>query len=423
MKAAGPTRSDSPRASRRTRWLVHVAVGGVLAVTGTTWALAAQARTPEQLAADAAAPPRSRITVPVKVETLVRSVAVECTVQPSTVVPVPVPAGEAAEGAQGAPVVTGLPLGQGRTVAEGKVVAEISGRPVIALAGKLPAYRDLTPGATGPDVAQLQRALARIRLLGPGPASRVFDTTTQRALAHLYRTRGYPAPHRADDRDETTTARDELLFVPRLPGRMGAVTSVVGGPARSTDLSVEAGERALRCPVPDEGALRQIRPGAAASVVAPDGSTGRGRVEPFVGGSERASAPSAQVAPSPVPSESPTETGEDEDRTEDDGDAGTTGPQIVVRTPKEPSQHGSYRVRVEVGKAPGRGPVVPSSALWSRPGGRTIVKVVRAGAEREVQVVPVFEAEGEVSVRDPRGVLHEGDKVVVSDRSRQDGSP
>ncbi|QEU96231.1 hypothetical protein [Streptomyces kanamyceticus] len=401
---------------RRTRWLAYTAVGAVLAVTGTTWALAAQARTPAQLAADASAPPKSRITVPVKVETLVRSVAVECTVKPSTVLPVPIPAGESSGGPEGDAVVTALPLARGREVAEGKVVAEISGRPVIALAGRLPAYRDLTPGATGPDVAQLQRALVRIGLLEPGTPSRVFDTRTQRALAGLYRDRGYPAPHGKDDTDEAVAARGELLFVPRLPGRMGTVSSVVGGPARPGELTVEAGQRALHCPVQDDGAARKIRSGATATVVAPDGSTARGRVEPVPGG--------AAAAPSPGPSESPSEGASEEasEGAEDKGDAGTSDPEIVVRTPKEPTLKGSYQVRVEVDKAPARGPVVPSSALWSRPGGTTVVKVVRGGTEREIRVVPVFEVEGEAAVRDPRGALRAGDKVVVSDVSGQGGS-
>ncbi|MGW2228502.1 hypothetical protein, partial [Streptomyces formicae] len=414
---AGASGADAPRARRRTRWLGYLAVGAVLAVTGTTWALAAQARTPAQLAADASAPPKSLITVPVKFETLVRSVALECTVKPSTVLPVPVPAGESSGGSESDPVVTALPLAQGREVTEGAVVAEISGRPVIALAGRLPAYRDLTPGATGPDVAQLQRALVRLKLLEPGAHRRVFDTTTQRALAALYRARGYPAPHRGDDADEAVAARGELLFVPRLPGRMGTVSPVIGGPARPGELTVEAGQRALHCPLQDDGAARKIRPGAAATVVAPDGSTARGRVEPASGGAAAASGNPAREGPSPDPSESPSESAEDKG-----GDAGESDPEIVVRTPKEPARRGSYQARVEMDKAPARGPVVPSSALWSRPGGTTVVKVLRRGTEREVRVVPVFEVEGEAAVRDPRGALRAGDKVVVSDVSGRGGS-
>jgi len=88
-------------------------------------------------------------------------------------------------------VVTGLSVKPGDRVAAGRAVAVVSGRPVIALAGKLPAYRDLTPGMVGPDVHQLRQALADIGLLTTHDRRDWFGPSTQSAVAALYARVGF----------------------------------------------------------------------------------------------------------------------------------------------------------------------------------------------------------------------------------------
>lgn len=104
--------------------------------------------------------------------------------------------------------MTKLPLKAGDTVAAGQLLAEVSGRPVFALKGTLPVYRDLRPGATGDDVAQLQQAL---RALGHGTgadAKGVFGAGTKAALTARYRAIGYdPLPAVADGGDAVKAAR------------------------------------------------------------------------------------------------------------------------------------------------------------------------------------------------------------------------
>jgi len=86
-----------------------------------------------------------------------------------------------------------MPEKAGDRVRPGDVVAEIDGRPVILLRGRLPAYRNLHEGDHGPDVAQLQR-----NLVSSGYAdfdARGVSARAQRSpLLLFYRHLGYEAP-------------------------------------------------------------------------------------------------------------------------------------------------------------------------------------------------------------------------------------
>lgn len=62
-------------------------------------------------------------------------------------------------GSQG--TVTGVSVGDGGAVSEGSRLYAVDERPVVVASGSIPAYRDLTSGDRGRDVAQLQRFLAR----------------------------------------------------------------------------------------------------------------------------------------------------------------------------------------------------------------------------------------------------------------------
>jgi len=59
------------------------------------------------------------------------------------------------------------------------VAFTVSGRPALVLQGAVPAYRDITPGAVGDDVRQLQAALGRLGF--PARPHRMASTTTARA--------------------------------------------------------------------------------------------------------------------------------------------------------------------------------------------------------------------------------------------------
>lgn len=102
---------------------------------------------------------------------------------------------EAAEGqtvkipvAQGASVVTALGVNSGETLTSGSVLTWVNGRPVIALRGPFPLYRDLKEGDKGADVTMIQQAL---RDLGydilPGSD---FGPYTAACLRDLYKSVG-----------------------------------------------------------------------------------------------------------------------------------------------------------------------------------------------------------------------------------------
>jgi len=70
--------------------------------------------------------------------------------------------GAASGGSGSAVYISKLDVAAGDTISSGRQLAEIDGQPLFALTGAVPAWRDLTPGETGPDVAELQQALAAL---------------------------------------------------------------------------------------------------------------------------------------------------------------------------------------------------------------------------------------------------------------------
>lgn len=96
------------------------------------------------------------------------------------------------EGA-GVAVVTGAAVVPGDAVGSGQVIAEISGRPVIALSLPFRLYRDLSPGMYGRDVGALQSALTELGLY-QGSADQTYGAQTAAAVRALYARIGWSAP-------------------------------------------------------------------------------------------------------------------------------------------------------------------------------------------------------------------------------------
>ncbi|WP_083371581.1 peptidoglycan-binding protein [Paraoerskovia marina] len=96
------------------------------------------------------------------------------------------------------PVVTSQLLEPGDDVTSGSVIAEISGRPVIALALPFMLYRDLAPGAEGADVRVVQDVLATLGHYD-GAVDGKYGGQTSAAVDRLYAAAGYPAPSPGPD--------------------------------------------------------------------------------------------------------------------------------------------------------------------------------------------------------------------------------
>ncbi|MEU1480858.1 hypothetical protein [Streptomyces sp. NPDC005760] len=122
--------------------------------------------------AEADPPQQGVLTAPVENRVLKDSVIIRGTVVAGQSVDV-APSGSGGEATTSA-VVTKAPKAVGTEIKAGQVLVEISGHPVFALKGRVPVYRDLKPGSTGDDVAQLQSALGA---LGHGTGSGARGTS------------------------------------------------------------------------------------------------------------------------------------------------------------------------------------------------------------------------------------------------------
>ncbi|GAA1538824.1 hypothetical protein GCM10009730_55010 [Streptomyces albidochromogenes] len=181
----GGNGGDGVRIRRRSLALIAV---GAVALTGAGFGASLLIKSPAQAAADSRPPAPSVITTLVEYRALTSSMVLRGTVVAGQSVEI-TPGGGAADG--GSPTVSKLPLKAGDEVRAGRLLVEISGRPVIALQGTVPLYRDLKPGAQGSDVAQLQDALQRLgHSTSPDNRGR-FGEGTKAAVTKLYDAAGY----------------------------------------------------------------------------------------------------------------------------------------------------------------------------------------------------------------------------------------
>jgi peptidoglycan hydrolase-like protein with peptidoglycan-binding domain len=165
-------------------------------------------RSPQQALADVRAPEPTTLTVEVERRVLRDTVVLRGEVGAAGTFQV-TPAPRNADRV----VVSMIRVRPGQRVAPGRVLLEVAGRPLVALPGALPAFRDLRPGSTGKDVRQLQRALRSLGLRTDDPAG-VLGPGTKQALTRFYDGLGYPVP--VDGDPATLTAgRDRVRAAER----------------------------------------------------------------------------------------------------------------------------------------------------------------------------------------------------------------
>ncbi|MEK7425621.1 MAG: hypothetical protein AAB131_17480 [Actinomycetota bacterium] len=154
------------------------------------------------------------------------------------------------------PVVTGVFVEPGDVVVEGERVVEVSGRPVFAFSGAVPAFREMVPGASGVDVRQLQDGL--VRLGCPAETDGVFGQATKLCVAALYLDLGYEpllsSPTEAVDfAAARATASDTQAAVDAAEVSLDAAGK---GAAESTVLDAKAVVDAARRRLDDANAAR-----------------------------------------------------------------------------------------------------------------------------------------------------------------------
>lgn len=163
--------------------LVMIAAVGIAA-----FLVGSSLRSPAQEAAKARAPRPSVVTVPVSYERARTQVVLRATLAESATTDVGVPTDLTGT----LPVVSALDKSPGDEVLNGSFIAAVAGRPVIALAGRVPAYADMQVGAVGVNVAELQGDLVALGYgIGTDRAG-VYEPGTASAVAGLYRSTSYP---------------------------------------------------------------------------------------------------------------------------------------------------------------------------------------------------------------------------------------
>lgn len=117
-------------------------------------------------------------------------------------------------------VLTSLEVADGDTVGVGDRVFSVELRPVVAAVGEVPAFRDLSQGARGADVAQVQQLLIDTGFVA-GSADGVFGPATTRAVRAWQASLGL-------ERDGVVRAGD-VVFAARLPARVRVAEDVAVG--------------------------------------------------------------------------------------------------------------------------------------------------------------------------------------------------
>lgn len=276
-------------------------------------------------------------------------------------------------------MVTGTPLEVGAAVDTGQVLVEVSGRPVFALLGAFPAYRDFSPGAEGRDVAQLRQALG-VDAPGGNKRSAVFDGSTQKAVNRLYEKSGYPAP-------SSGLPASDVEFLPSFPLTVTSVDAPVGTKTPKSILSVSGGPLQVEMAA-DATTAGLFTPGRAVGL--------QMGTQTFTGTVDRLTSaePSAEQ-----------------------GDTQSTN-QVLISlrsTPTNAAPGAMVSVNVERGRSEA-GLVVPSSAVWTATDGVTHLRVVSSSGEIDVPVKVTFSALGRCAVvaagEGPQ--LSVGERVIVS---------
>ena len=195
-----------PPSVRKRRRLLIETLAAALLVTLAGLGAARLIKSPGQALADAAPPAPSVITAKVERRVLVDTVVLRGLVSAEQTVEVTPQVGTE----DAAPVVTAVRVKPGDPVRAGDVLIEVSGRPVFALPGRIPVYRDLRPGSEGADVRQLQAAL-RAQGFGSGDLAGTYGEGTEAAVRSFYAAAGYePLPASEEDDELLEQAQDAV---------------------------------------------------------------------------------------------------------------------------------------------------------------------------------------------------------------------
>ncbi len=281
-------------------------------------------------------------------------------------------------------IYTKLPS-SGDQVECGGVLYRVNNQPVVLLCGTTPAYRSLSRGASGPDVAELNANLVDLGYATRAqlnPSSDSFSAATAAALRRLQAKLG--------EGQTGSLTLGRAVFLPERV-RIARVSGELGASARPGAQVLSATSNTLEVQLSlDPSQQGAVQKGDRAQITLPGNTTVTGRVE-WLG----------RVAQVPAGQNSSAE--------------GATIPVYIGLS--EPGQaHGLDQAPVQVNittRGVNDALNVPVTAIVGRSGGGFAVEALRADGQRELIPVKLglFDsAGGRVQVE---GDLHVGERVVV----------
>ena len=300
---------------------------------------------------------------------------------------------------------TELP-GLGRVISQGHVLYRVNDRPVVLLRGSTPAYRTLSAGVSGPDVAELNADLVALGYATRAqlhPRSAFFGAATTTAVEKLQAALGVAR--------NGSLALGQVVFEPTAV-RVTSVSAQLGGRTQPGETVMQATSTARLVKIALAASQQtEVAVGNKVTITLPNNQTTPGVVSSVAtvatcpsssgpgGSSSSAAAPGADSCSS--------------------GGSGSGTPTIDVEvTPSDPAATGRWdQAPVQVGITTATVPnalVVPVAALLARSGGGYAVEVV--GARARNHLVPVSlglfdDADGLVQVT--ASALAAGQEVVV----------
>lgn len=377
---------------RRRRVLVLVITAlAVLAAVGELL-LTSQIKSPAEQAAQTRPPAATQLTATVQRTVLTRTVLAQGAVgAPKEFTPAQV--GGSGGGQDVQQIVTHVFCRKGSLAGQGSVLLEVAGQPYFVLQGTVPAYRDLAPGETGEDVAQLQQDLIS---LGYGTGSDTlgsYGPGTAAAVSAYYQAHGYAAPVvTAGTRKHPVRLAfvplGDFSFVPSLPATVIKVGATVGKAPASGALTLALGSPKLTGQLsPSTAGL--VRPGMRVTITDSGGGPVRHGQVAWV---SHSTASKASIS------------------------GGLYVKMGIALNRPLPMSLVGQDVSLAIGAARSPGPVlaVPEAAVFAAADGQTYVSKVSGGHTFRVPVRVGMTGSGLLQVTpDQPGALAAGDQVVT----------
>jgi peptidoglycan hydrolase-like protein with peptidoglycan-binding domain len=306
-------------------------------------------------------------------------------------------------------IYTKLPAA-GQVISQGHVLYRVNDRPVVLLHGSTPAYRTLSAGASGPDVAELNADLVALGYATSAqlsPTSASFGPATTAGVIKLQAALGVT--------QDGTLRLGEVVVFQLTALRVTSVSAQLGGSTQIGEAVMQATSTTRQVQVALNASQQtRMAVGDKVSITLPNN-----RATPGVVSSVGAVATCPSSSGSSGSGSSSAAPGTD---TCSSGSSGSSTPTITVGvTPSDPAATGKWdQAPVQVGITTASVPnalVVPVTALLAQSGSGYAVEVGGAGARNHL--VPVSlglfdDAEGLVQVT--ASGLAAGQEVVVPAR-------